>query len=164
MPSTGTQAQGMPGPPGPPRRPGWLRQLLHGIGAAGVQPRDPRVKQLWDLLRQRGLLARSPWLKARLRYIWGTGLVVRPRPRTVSRMRALLLQWGVLRPRIGMGPGAVLSPVTPGPIVQTTVVQPQRPPAAYRPLMPLRPVRPVRPVQLRPVGRVRPMARGYRGR
>ena len=49
---------------------GWLRALLQGIRESGVQPRDPRVKALWALLRRHQLLARSPWARTRLKFIW----------------------------------------------------------------------------------------------
>ena len=68
----------------------WLRALLHGIREAGVQPNDPRVKALWQLLRRRQLLARSPWAQTRLRFIWQKGLSARPRPNTIARLLALL--------------------------------------------------------------------------
>ena len=38
---------------------GWLRDLLRAVRMDGLQPRDPRVKALWDLLRRRQLLGRD---------------------------------------------------------------------------------------------------------
>ena len=98
-----------PPPPPPPPEPapmpaapvqaptlgrGWLRALLQGIREAGVQPNDPRVKALWQLLRRRQLLARSPWARSRLRFIWQKGLSARPRPNTIARLLALLRNRG----------------------------------------------------------------------
>ena len=93
-------AQPLPPPPPPAAAPmpaptsalsrGWLRDLMRGIRQEGVQPRDPRVKALWNLLRRRQLLARDPWARTRLRYIWQKGLNVRPRPRTTQRLLTLL--------------------------------------------------------------------------
>ena len=126
----------------------WLRALLEGA----VQPKDPRVKGLWDLLRQRRLLARSPWARTRLRFVWQKGLNPRPRPRMIDRLLALLenraplsaspQQW-----RWSKGPRRAA-----------------RPRAAMRRLQPVR----VRRVgTLRPVGRprqVRPLGSRPRGR
>jgi hypothetical protein len=118
-----------------PPAPEWLGGLIRGIAREGVKPRDPRVQQLWNLLRGRGLLARSEWVRTRLRYVWGKGLVTRARPRTTRQLQALLRSWGILPP------SAV--PTIPGVVI----------PQGYRPLRRLRPVRVHR------VGRVRPLAR-----
>ena len=94
----------LPPPPAPMPAPvqapalgrGWLRALLQAIRDTGVQPRDPRVKALWQLLRRRQLLARSPWARTRLKFIWQKGLNARPRPRTIARLLALLRNRGPL--------------------------------------------------------------------
>ena len=78
--------------------PDWLRGLIRAVRTEAVQPKDPRVKSLWDLLRQRQLLRRSPWLKAVLRRIWNRGLSARPRPRTARRIKRRLRLWGILPP------------------------------------------------------------------
>jgi hypothetical protein len=70
--------------------------LIEAVRAAGVQPRDPRVKATWDLLRSRGLLPRDPWVRWLLRYIWERGLPARNRPRTAARLDAALRSWGLL--------------------------------------------------------------------
>ncbi len=126
-----------------PPAPEWLRTLIRGIGREGVKVNDPRVKQLWDLLRSRGLLIRSPWLKLRLRYIWGKGLAVRHRPKTVRRVKLLLRHWGIL-------PAAVTQVTVP---VQSTLVRAG-----------LRPFRRLRPVRVRRVARLRPVVRSARRR
>lgn len=120
--------------------PDWLRGLIRAVRREGLQPRDPRVKSLWDLLRQRQLLGRSPWLRAALRRIWTRGLQARPRPRTTRRMVRRLRRWGIL-------PSRVVSPTAPRPI-------PTRPlaPVTVRPVRPVA-VRPVRPVTVQPVAR-----------
>jgi len=123
---------------------GWLRSLMRGIRRDGLQARDPRVKALWDRLRSRQLLARSPWLRARLRYFWQSGLVMRHRPRTTQQIVALLRSWGFLRPR-----------VSPLPFQARRVII-RRP--YGRPYG--RPLRRLRPVILRRVATVRPVGRG----
>lgn len=184
MPSMG---QAMPAP----TTNTWLRDLMRGIARQGIQARDPNVKQLWDLLRQRGLLGADMWLKERLRQFWTNGLPARERPRTAQRVRAILRAHGILR---GRQRGGFIAPtVLNMPLLQRTyrgrplrLLRPLRPlrqiqlprqaraAAALRQMRQVRPVRqlspmrqarqmqPVRPVRLQPVGRVRPVAR--RGR
>lgn len=79
--------------------PEWLRSLIRAVRREGLQAKDARVKSLWNLLRQRKLLARSPWLKATLRAIWIRGLPARPRPRTTRRLVRRLRAWEILPPR-----------------------------------------------------------------
>jgi hypothetical protein len=110
--------------------PDWLKGLIRAVRSEAMQPKDTRVKSLWDLLRQRQLLSKNPWLKAVLRRIWDQGLPARPRPRTTTRMVQSLRLWEILPPR---APGA----------------------AARRPLAP---AQAVRPVALKPVASVRPAA------
>lgn len=131
---------------------GWLRDLMRGIRQEGVQPRDPRVKALWNLLRRRQLLARDPLMRDRLRYIWQKGLNVRPRPRTTQRLLTLLRSRGVMRAR---------------PLQRHVSTRPRAAAMMRRPMQPLRPVALRRVATLRPVGRqqpIRPVARPRRGR
>ncbi len=130
----------------------WLRGLIRAVRREAVQPKDARVKSLWDLLRQRQLLGRSQWLPAVLHRTWKQGLLARPRPRTTRRMVRLLRRWGILPPRVAPPTGSSVSisiqPAAPASL--TPVV-----PVIVRPLKPQRPivVRPVRPVAVRPVAR-----------
>jgi len=113
--------------------PDWLRGLLRGIRREGVAARDPRVKRLWDLLRQRQLLGRSRWARRVLRYAWSKGYTARPRPKTTRRLLTRLRAWGVLPPKVVVGaPGRTIS---------------------------LRPVGRARPTISRPIARLRPLAR-----
>lgn len=109
--------------------PDWLKGLIRAVRSEALQPKDARVKSLWDLLRQRQLLNKNLWLKAVLRRIWEGGLPARPRPRTTTRMVQSLRLWDILPPRAtGAARGA------------------------------LAPARAVRPVALKPVASVRPAA------
>jgi hypothetical protein len=110
--------------------PDWLRGLIRAVRSEAMQPKDVRVKSLWDLLRQRQLLRRSPWLKALLNRIWSKGLAARSRPRTTRRVVRRLRRWGILPPR--------------------AIRVPTRQPGAVHPLQP------VQPVTVRPLGTVRP--------
>jgi hypothetical protein len=122
--------------------PDWLVKLIGAVRAEAVQPKDPGVRSLWDLLRQRRLLGRSPWLRALLHRIWRQGLAAHPRPRTSRRLMRLLQRWGVL------------AAATAGPGVATRGV--------LRPFRPVQ-VRPLHPVAVRPVRAVRVAARAGRG-
>jgi len=130
----------------------WLRGLIRAVRREAVQPKDARVKSLWDLLRQRQLLGRSQWLRAVLRRTWKQGLLARPRPITTRRMVRLLRGWGILPPRVAPPTGSSVSiSIQPGaPASLTPVV-----PVVVRPLKPPRPivVRPVPPLTVRPVAR-----------
>lgn len=104
-----------------PEIPEWLRGLIKAVRHDGMQSRDERVRTLWNLLRQRHLLSQSPWIRARLSYIWKHGLVKRSRPNTTRRLKQELRRWGIL-PRVRMTrplPGSLrpvkVQPVT-GPI------------------------------------------------
>lgn len=141
MPSEDMELRGLAAPPPVPD---WLRGLIRGIRREGVKPKDPRLLQLWTLLRSRALLNRSPWLKDRLRYIWNKGLVARERPIGTRRLKQLLRSWGILPPAVVLSPGVTV----PGVI--------RRP--RFRPRHRLRPVRVQR------VGRVRPVGQGRRWR
>lgn len=76
--------------------PDWLRGLLRAVRQEGMKPKDERVRTLWRLLQDRQLLNQSPWVQARLRYMWNHGLVNRYRPRTTRRLRGHLRRWGIL--------------------------------------------------------------------
>ncbi len=129
--------------------PEWLRGLIRAIRSEAIQPKDTRVKSLCDLLRQRQLLGRSPWLKRVLLRIWNQGLPARPRPRTTRRLRRRLRLWGILPPKVQQvisRPGAPIRPFAP------VTMQPVRP-VAVKPVGMVRPVaaQPVRPVQMQTV-------------
>ena len=128
-----------PASPTPALGRGWLRDVIRGIRQDGVQPRDPRVKALWAVLRRRQLLARDPWVRSRLRLIWQKGLSARHRPRTTQRILALLRSRNVvsLPRRPPVGPSHITTPA--------------------RPFRTLRPVVLRRVATLRPVGRPRPV-------
>jgi hypothetical protein len=119
--------------------PDWLRGLIQAVQHEGLQPKDARVKSLWDLLRQRQLLGRSPWLRAVLRRIWNRGLAARPRPRTTQRLERLLQSWGIL-------PELATSQVGPHPIPIHPVT-----PVMVRPIRPVA-VHAVQPVKVQPRG------------
>ena len=130
--------------------PDWLRGLLRSVRLEAVQPKDTRVKSLWDLLRQRRLLNRSPWLKAVLRRIWNRGLSARPHPRTARRIKLRLRRWGILPP-ISVR-AAAYRPVGIRARAQSAV-QTVRP-VTLKPVASLRPttMQSVRPVQMKPAG------------
>ena len=116
--------------------PDWLKGLIRAVRNEAIQPKDARVKSLWDLLRQRQLLGKSPWLKAVLYRIWSRGLSARPHPRTARRIVSRLRLWGIWPPK------------------SVRAAAPR--PAPMRPLAPA-PVQPVRPVAVKPVGSVKPV-------
>jgi hypothetical protein len=121
--------------------PDWLRGLIRAVRREAMQPKDARVKSLWDLLRRQGLLTQSPWLRAVLRRIWSRGLAVRSRPRTTKRLVRLLRGWGIL-------PVTRARATTAGPV--SVSIQPQVTLQPIRPVI-VRPIRPPRPVTIRPV-------------
>lgn len=86
----------------------WFAQALRG---GAIPPRDARVKQLWTLLRRRGLLRRSRWLRRLLQRIWRKGLAARQRPRMARRVQLLLQQSGMLSPS-SLRPAAASSRTT----------------------------------------------------
>ena len=130
--------------------PDWLKGLLRTVRTEAVQPKDVRVKSLWDLLRQRQLLRRSPWLKAVLRRIWFRGLSARPHPRTARRIKLRLRRWGILPPLSATAAVHRSAGIRPG---TRTAVQAVRP-VMLKPVASVRPatMQSVRPVQMKPVG------------
>ena len=127
--------------------PDWLRGLIRAVRREGFQPRDTRVKLLWDLLWQRQLLGQNLWLEGVLLRIWNRGAPGRERPRVSRRLVALLRGWGLL------GAPAVRE-VAPQPLpIRPFVPGPRRP----RPIRGVT-VRPIRPVTMPPVA-VRAAAR-----
>jgi len=98
--------------------PEWLRSLIRAVRSEAMQPKDGRVRSLWDVLRRRELLRRDPWVAAVLRRVWNQGLPVRERPRTTERLVAQLRLWNIL----------------PGPVYPIRL-RPLRP-VALRPLPP----------------------------
>lgn len=130
--------------------PDWLRALIRTLRTEAIQPKDPRVKSLWNLLRQRQLLHRSPWLKAVLQRIWNRGLSARPHPRTASRIKHRLRRWGILPPK-SVG-AAMHRPAITRPVPRTAVHAVR--PVVLKPVASLRPaaMQPVRPIQMRSAG------------
>ena len=130
--------------------PDWLRGFIRSVRSEAIQPKDARVKSLWDLLRQRQLLRRSPWLKALLNRMWYQGLPqARPRPRTTRRVARRLRRWGILPPLAVRG-AATHRPAAMRPLTQVPI-QAARP-VALKPVASVRPaaMQPVRPVQMQP--------------
>lgn len=83
--------------------PTWLKELIRAIRSEAMQPKDERVKSLWDLLRKQRQLSTHPWIKEVLQRIWSKGLAARPRPLTTERLVTHLRQMGILHPG-GTGP------------------------------------------------------------
>jgi len=126
--------------------PDWLRGLIRAVRREAIPAKDPRVKSLWDLMRQRGLLVRSPWVKGVLLRCW-QGLPGRERPRTTRRLVANLRRLGFLPPRaVRVAPqGPVLTRVDVRAAVPVRLTRV----ATTRPV----PMRHVRPVRVQPAGR-----------
>ena len=68
--------------------------LVEAVRTTGLQPRDPRVKSTWDLLRSRGILSRELWVQRLLLRMWRQGLPPGNRPRSAARLDAALRSWG----------------------------------------------------------------------
>jgi len=120
-----------------PAVPDWLRGLVRAVRHEAVQPKDARVKSLWDLLRQRQLLRRSPWIRRVLLFTWQRGLQARPRPHTARRLVRLLRRWGILPPLAAVRRQVELGPLRPAPFrrIKPVVVRQTRP-VAIRPVPP----------------------------
>lgn len=109
----------------------WLRSLVRAIRSEAMQPRDARVKSLWNALRERQQLRAHPWIKDVLQRIWSKGLAARPRPLTTERLVTRLRQMGILPPeRTGPtiqrpGPGRSRAPMAMRP-VRVVAVKPAR--------------------------------------
>jgi hypothetical protein len=117
--------------------PPWLHGLIRAIKSEAMQPKDERVKSLWNLLRDRRELSTHPWVKEVLQRIWSKGLAARPRPLTTEKLVMRLRQIGILPP--GGAGAAAHRPGTGRPSA----------PMAMRPVRAI-PVKPMRPVQVRP--------------
>lgn len=127
--------------------PVWLPGVLRSVRGGAIGARDPRIRLLWTLLKQRQVLRRSPWLMTALRRIWNGGLPARPHPRTAARIVRTLRMWAVLPPRSTPSRPVAASP--PRPIDPRVVMRAIRP-VALQPIATLRPatLQPVRPVQV----------------
>lgn len=79
--------------------PTWLKELIRAIRSEAMQPKDERVKSLWNVLRTRRQLSAHPWIKDVLHRIWSKGLAARPRPLTTERLVTRLRQMGILPPK-----------------------------------------------------------------
>ena len=117
--------------------PTWLKGLIRAIKSEAMQPKDERVKSLWNLLRDRRQLRTHPWVKEVLQRIWSKGLAARPRPLTTEKLVMRLRQIGILPPA-----GA-------GPAVHRPGAGRHKAPMAMRPVRAVE-VKPMRPVHVRP--------------
>lgn len=93
--------------------PEWLRGLIRSIRREAIKPKDERVRQLWNLMRQRQVLGRSQWTRNFLQRIWSRGLAARQRPYTTRRLVRSLRRWGILPPRPARPTPAGLQPIQP---------------------------------------------------
>jgi hypothetical protein len=150
--------------------PNWLPSLIQNVRQGSLRPKDPRVRFLWNLLKQRQLLHRSQWLPKALGFMWKRGLSARPRPNRARRIERLMQQWKIL-------PGMPIStahrssqPMSTLPSAHATAAIPSKyiPPSS-QPKSPSAPaksvqVRSIQPVTIRPVPgvRVKPIAQGPR--
>jgi len=133
-----TALYGLSAPSAPPA----VRDLIRALRSQAIPARDPRVQELWKLLKQRQALNSRPRLKALLRRIWQGLPVARPRPNTVRRLVRVLRGLGILA-----RPARVAGPVAQ-PTINLNV------PAGMRPVR-LQRVAAARPAGLRPVHAVR---------
>jgi hypothetical protein len=123
--------------------PEWLPGLLRAIRSEPIQPRDTRVKALWDLLFERRQLVRGRWLTSVLKRIWKQGLPARARPRTAARLTQRLQRLSILPAQT---PSAAVRPLA------VTALRPVQP-VAVRAVGGARfvPVQPVRPASAQPI-------------
>jgi Transglutaminase-like superfamily len=150
--------------------PNWLPSLIQNVRQGGLKPKDPRVKALWNLLKQRQLLHRSRWLPKALGFMWKRGLSARPRPNRARRIERLMQQWKILpgvpisTARRSLRPMSTLPSAHPTAAIPSRYIppstQPKSPSAPAKPVQ----VRPIQPVTIRPVPgvRVKPIAQGPR--
>jgi hypothetical protein len=147
--------------------PNWLPSLIQNVQQGNLRPKDPRVRFLWNLLKQRQLLHRSQWLPKALGFMWKRGLSARPRPNRARRIERLMQQWKILP---GMPISTAHRSMSTLPSAHATAAIPSRyiPPSS-QPKSPSAPaksvqVRPIQPVTIRPVPgvRVKPIAQGPR--
>jgi hypothetical protein len=118
---------------GAPKEP-WIGTLVRDVGAGSLGRGDRRVRALAERLAAGGVLRRSRWTAAVLRYLWDRGLPARSHPRTADRLARVLRRTGLLPAPVQQPPGVGSA-------------NPPPPPAAAAAL---------RPVAVRPVGSVRP--------
>ena len=142
--------------------------LIDAVRAAGLQPRDPRVKATWDLLRTRGLLSRELWVRRLLRRMWQQGLPPGNRPRSAARLDAALRSWGLVTPDAGAPgyPGVTTYPGYPGATAYPVppvypVATPYYPRPRYHPWRDHRVVTPWRPPPWQPGPRPAPVPPRY---
>lgn len=109
---------------GPP----WLLDLLKTFRHQAIAPRDPRVKKLASLLRQRGIWGRIPRFQKFLLDTWKNGRPKPTRPRKLSKIVQLLRLWRILPPRRVRQPGGAvkLRPLSP-PLARRIIPQTRRP-------------------------------------
>jgi hypothetical protein len=117
----------------------WLPGLVRAMGSEAMPARDPRVKQLYELLRQRQLWGRSQRMQRVLRRIWQRGLKAGQRPRLAAWLRMILARWGLLPGQAGRGPQPGARRATRRPFrrvglrpVQVRRVQPVQAQASFR--------------------------------
>ncbi|WP_460358202.1 transglutaminase-like domain-containing protein [Mycobacterium sp. ZZG] len=67
--------------------------LVEAVRTTGLQPRDPRVKEVWHALRARGMLSRDLWVRRLLLRLWRQGLPPGNRPRSAGRLDAVIRGW-----------------------------------------------------------------------
>jgi len=134
----------------------WLPGLAQNISGGALTQRDPRVRQLYDLLRQRQLWVRSPRMRRVLRFAWRNGLANRQRPRTGAWFMWRLRRWGLLPGPVGPRPPFPAAWGARRPFRRVGLRPYRRIGPPWRPggLSPFRRVS-LRPVQVRPVQPVR---------
>ena len=83
----------------------WLVDLLKALRNQAITPKDPRVKRLASMLRQRGIWGRIPRLQKYLVDTWKNGRPKPSRPRKLSKLVKVLRFWKILPPRRSPRPG-----------------------------------------------------------
>jgi hypothetical protein len=74
----------------------WLNSLVRDVGAQGLPPQDPRIKMLYELLRQRQVWDSNPRIQRFLREVWQRGLKANPSPRLQRYLAQQLINWSLL--------------------------------------------------------------------